>query len=99
MSSFVARHPGGVEQILAGAGRDVTQVFKSYHKSDTFERYDYGLCMTLYSLLLILSCTCSILYHLLYHLLSLAGFELSHLHVLCVMHCCTNHARVLLGVN
>ena len=38
MSSFVARHPGGAEQILAGAGRDITQVFKSYHKSDTFEK-------------------------------------------------------------
>ncbi len=38
MSSFVAHHPGGAEQILAGAGRDITQVFKSYHKSDTFEK-------------------------------------------------------------
>ena len=39
VSSFTSRHPGGVEQILAGAGRDITQVFKSYHKVDTFQRY------------------------------------------------------------
>ena len=38
VSSFVSQHPGGVEQILAGAGRDITQVFNSYHKPNTFER-------------------------------------------------------------
>ena len=38
VSSFVSNHPGGVEQILAGAGRDITQVFNCYHKKDTFER-------------------------------------------------------------
>ncbi|XP_064391461.1 uncharacterized protein LOC135339316 [Halichondria panicea] len=31
VSSFVARHPGGMEQIMMGAGRDITQVFESYH--------------------------------------------------------------------
>ncbi len=31
MSEFVARHPGGMEQIMMGAGRDVTQLFESYH--------------------------------------------------------------------
>ena len=36
MSSFVSRHPGGVEQILLGASRDITQIFESYHKTDTF---------------------------------------------------------------
>ena len=38
MSGFVARHPGGVEQIMLGAGRDITQVFESYH---SFEIYKY----------------------------------------------------------
>ena len=32
VSSFVSSHPGGVDQIMMGAGRDITQVFESYHK-------------------------------------------------------------------
>lgn len=39
VSRFVSHHPGGTEAILLGAGRDITQVFKSYHKSDTFQRF------------------------------------------------------------
>ncbi|XP_064402408.1 uncharacterized protein LOC135348159 [Halichondria panicea] len=35
VSSFVAQHPGGMDQILMGAGRDITQVFDSYHQHDT----------------------------------------------------------------
>ncbi|XP_064402409.1 uncharacterized protein LOC135348160 [Halichondria panicea] len=35
VSSFVAQHPGGMDQILMGAGRDITQLFDSYHKYDT----------------------------------------------------------------
>ena len=31
VSSFVSHHPGGVDQIMMGAGRDITQVFESYH--------------------------------------------------------------------
>ena len=38
VSAFVSRHPGGVEQIMLGAGRDITQVFESYH---SFEMYKY----------------------------------------------------------
>ncbi len=35
VSSFVAQHPGGMDQILMGVGRDITQVFDSYHQHDT----------------------------------------------------------------
>ena len=35
VSKFVDRHPGGRDQLLMGAGRDVTQVFESYHKEST----------------------------------------------------------------
>ena len=31
VSSFVSKHPGGVDQIMMGAGRDITPVFESYH--------------------------------------------------------------------
>ena len=31
MSGFIERHPGGVDQLLLGAGRDVTILFESYH--------------------------------------------------------------------
>ena len=34
VSSFVWKHPGGVDQILCGAGRDITQVFESYHNTE-----------------------------------------------------------------
>ena len=45
MSQFVARHPGGMEQIMVGAGRDITQVFESYHSFDT---YKYIVIRTFY---------------------------------------------------
>ena len=31
LSSFVDHHPGGLDQILYGAGRDITQLFEPYH--------------------------------------------------------------------
>ena len=34
VNEFVSRHPGGVDQIMLGAGRDITQVFESYHRLD-----------------------------------------------------------------
>ena len=34
MSSFVSKHPGGVDQILCAAGRDITQVFEAYHNPE-----------------------------------------------------------------
>ena len=37
VSSFVARHPGGMEQIMMGAGRDITQLFESYHPFDVYK--------------------------------------------------------------
>jgi len=37
VSSFVDRHPGGVEQILIGAGRDITQLFESYHPFSVYK--------------------------------------------------------------
>eukprot|EP00731_Ephydatia_muelleri_P000259 Em0001g259a len=40
VSSFVSRHPGGVDQIMLGAGRDVTQVFESYHSFETHKILD-----------------------------------------------------------
>lgn len=46
VSSFVERHPGGVDQIMLGAGRDVTQLFESYHSVDTYkvlEKYYVGV--------------------------------------------------------
>ena len=39
VSSFLSKHPGGVQQIMSGLGNDITQVFDSYHKRQTFERY------------------------------------------------------------
>ena len=38
VSSFVSKHPGGVDQIMMGASRDITQVFESYHKHDTLKK-------------------------------------------------------------
>ena len=32
VSGFIKQHPGGVDQLLMGAGRDVTILFESYHK-------------------------------------------------------------------
>ncbi len=34
-SGFLARHPGGCDQLMLGAGRDITQLFQSYHKPGT----------------------------------------------------------------
>ena len=34
VSSFVSIHPGGVDQILTAAGRDITQVFEPYHNPE-----------------------------------------------------------------
>ena len=34
VSGFVHSHPGGMEQIMLGAGRDITQLFESYHSLD-----------------------------------------------------------------
>ena len=31
VSGFIERHPGGVDQLMLGAGRDVTILFESYH--------------------------------------------------------------------
>ena len=31
VSGFIERHPGGADQLLLGAGRDVTILFESYH--------------------------------------------------------------------
>ena len=46
VSSFVSRHPGGADQILLGAGRDVTQLFESYHSSETPNRLVRSLLYT-----------------------------------------------------
>ena len=35
VSSFIEKHPGGVDQLLLGAGRDVTVLFESYHDFST----------------------------------------------------------------
>lgn len=32
---FIARHPGGRDQLLLAAGKDVSVVFESYHKPGT----------------------------------------------------------------
>lgn len=37
VSKFLARHPGGSEQLMLGAGRDVTQLFESYHPFDVYK--------------------------------------------------------------
>ncbi|XP_062520830.1 uncharacterized protein LOC134195765 [Corticium candelabrum] len=31
LTKFIDKHPGGIDQMLLGAGRDVTQVFEMYH--------------------------------------------------------------------
>jgi fatty acid desaturase/predicted heme/steroid binding protein len=45
VSSFIEKHPGGVDQLLLGAGRDVTILFESYHNfnvSKVLEKYYVG---------------------------------------------------------
>ena len=37
VSSFINQHPGGADQIALGAGRDISQVFESYHSDKGFE--------------------------------------------------------------
>ena len=34
-SGFLTKHPGGCDQLMLGAGRDITQLFQSYHKPGT----------------------------------------------------------------
>ena len=34
-SGFLAKHPGGCDQLMLGAGSDITQLFQSYHKPGT----------------------------------------------------------------
>ena len=42
VSSFIAKHPGGMEQIMMGAGRDITVLFESYHPFNTYKLvYNY----------------------------------------------------------
>ena len=39
VSKFLARHPGGKDMLLMGAGRDVTIVFETYHAfSDSVQK-------------------------------------------------------------
>jgi len=45
ISKFVASHPGGAEQILLGAGKDITLTFESYHSPNVvkiLEKYYIG---------------------------------------------------------
>ena len=35
VSGFLDKHPGGCDQLMLGAGRDISQLFRSYHKSGT----------------------------------------------------------------
>ena len=35
VSGFLNKHPGGCDQLMLGAGRDITQLFRSYHKPGT----------------------------------------------------------------
>ena len=37
VSSFVDHHPGGLDQILYGAGRDITTLFESYHPFSAYK--------------------------------------------------------------
>ena len=37
VSSFVNRHPGGVDQIMLGAGHDITQILEVYHPTEVLE--------------------------------------------------------------
>ena len=34
MSGFLKKHPGGIDQLMFGAGRDITSIFESYHNTD-----------------------------------------------------------------
>jgi len=37
VSGFIAKHPGGADQLLLGAGRDVTTLFESYHNFNVYK--------------------------------------------------------------
>ena len=37
VSSYIGQHPEGADQIALGAGRDISQVFESYHSDKAFE--------------------------------------------------------------
>ena len=37
------KHPGGVDQILCAAGRDITQVFESYHNTEVAKWVKFSL--------------------------------------------------------
>ena len=47
VSKFVDQHPGGIEQILLGAGRDVSQLFDMYHDFKT-NKYVRAATVVLY---------------------------------------------------
>ena len=34
VSSFISKHPGGTDPLLLVAGRDITQMFESYHNPE-----------------------------------------------------------------
>ena len=45
VSQFIAEHPGGTDQIMLGAGRDITVMFDPYHPLDTHKYVvAQGLC-------------------------------------------------------
>jgi cytochrome b involved in lipid metabolism len=49
VSKFIKHHPGGVDQIMYGVGRDVTQIFESYHSFSThrvLEKFYVGELIT-----------------------------------------------------
>jgi cytochrome b involved in lipid metabolism len=37
LTTFVDEHPGGVDQMLLAAGRDVSQVFEMYHDFSVYK--------------------------------------------------------------
>ena len=37
VSGFISKHPGGANQLLLGAGRDVTTLFESYHHFNNYK--------------------------------------------------------------
>jgi cytochrome b involved in lipid metabolism len=49
LTTFVDSHPGGIYQMLLGAGRDVTQLFEMYHDFSVYkvlEKYYVGELLT-----------------------------------------------------
>ena len=39
VSNFVSAHPGGIDQIMLGAGHDITPLFHCYHQPKTIKYY------------------------------------------------------------